>query len=98
MTPKQALNIIKKNKGEAFCEAYKELLDIIETALKDYEKQKQLVQTLQDKIYVKEMKYAKQEKALEIIKKCCLLSKYELAFTNKIEISQEEYELLNEVL
>ena len=42
--------------------------DIIETELKDYEKQKQLVQTLQDKIYVKEMKYAKQEKALEIIK------------------------------
>ena len=37
-------------------------------------------------------------KALEIIKKCCLLSKTELAFTNKIEITQEEYELLKEVL
>lgn len=37
MTPLEALNIIKKNKGEAFCLAYKEPLDVIETDIKDHE-------------------------------------------------------------
>ena len=37
MTPLEALNIIKKNKGEAFCRAYKLPLDIIEANIKDHE-------------------------------------------------------------
>ena len=42
-------------------------------------------------------------KALEIIKKCCLLGMYgygdyELSFVNKISITQEEYDLLKEAL
>lgn len=82
---------------------------VVETALKDYEKQKQLVQTLQDKIYVKEMKYAKTRKALEIIKEkevvvslliwSDTLDQYNnntmLVFS---KLTQEEYELLKEVL
>lgn len=44
----------------------------------------------------------KKIKALKILIKCCLLTKYpngyELAFTTKIEISKEEYDLLKEIL
>ncbi len=86
--------------------------EIIRNALKDYEKQKQLVQTLQDKIYVKEMKYAKQEQALEIIKE----KRFDITFfdtyikwswekyqnrklkCSEKELTKEEFELLKEIL
>ena len=68
-----------------------ELLDIIEKSLKRLE-QLEIEKQSFDRVIEKKLK------ALEIIKKCCLLSKHELAFTNKIEISQEEYDLLKEVL
>ena len=42
-------------------------------------------------------------KALEIIEKCCLLGAYpngtyELAFSTKIDITKEEYDILKEIL
>ncbi len=56
--------------------------------------------------YYENMNYCpacKKAKALEIIKKCCLLGVYpcgiyELAFTTKIDITKEEYDLLKEIL
>ena len=62
MTALEALNIIKNNKGDAFCEAYKELLDTIEATLKRYE----LIFTEFD-IYPKLANTENKLKALEII-------------------------------
>lgn len=82
----------------------------IETALKDYEELKSrennvlpndefigdLGEHTRDEIAIK-------LKALEIIKKCCLLGSYpngtyELAFSTKIDITKEEYDLLKEII
>ena len=77
-------------------------LGIIETALKDYEKKTKLA-----KEYADINNVAKRLKALEIIKPCCLVAdyktddpdfRYELAFCKKICLTQEEYDLLREVL
>ena len=73
----------------------------VEIALKDYAKQKLLVQTLQDKIYVKEMKYAKQKQALKIIENKVVENHWNeiisLWLRDKL-INQQEYDLLREVL
>ena len=57
---------------------------------------------MSEKIECKEI-IKKALKALEIIKKCCLLGAYpngtyELAFSTKIDITKEEYDLLKDVL
>lgn len=107
----EALNIIKKNKGQAFCEAYKTPIDIIETALKDYEKKTKLAKEYKDVNNV-----AKRLKALEIIKEKFVIPAYIMNTENvgeynkwlrkitfkkdyqKRVLTQEEYDLLKEVL
>ena len=96
MTPKQALNNIRYHYFNGNRE-YNDLdtewswFEITEQALKRLEHLEEEKQSF-------DIQIEKKLKALEIIKKCCLLSKHELVFTNKIEISQEEYYLLKEVL
>lgn len=104
LTPLEALKILKENNkcSKKYKLANYMCIEIIEEALKGYEKVKEEKEALEYEklgafIYSNH-KYRKQLEALEIFKKCCLLSKTELAFTNKIEITEEEYELLSEVL
>jgi len=121
LTPLEALNEIKDKffvkDGNSTIGDFGLLrrLDIIETALKDYEKQHQIDIDLLGSAYKTNVQNEKKLKALEIIKKGCpyiSLEKqkcinydkpYELIIgggyeTAYIELTQEEYDLLKEVL
>ena len=112
MTPLQALKKIKQARyfvdfelDAKVSEDYKEELDIIETALKDYEKKTKLAKEYKDVNNV-----AKRLKALEIIKEkpVVALVDYKYTYEEWLELvderekdlfrNKEEYDLLKEVL
>ena len=112
MTPLQALKKIKQARyfvdfelDAKVSEDYKKELDIIETALKDYEKKTKLAKEYKDVNNV-----AKRLKALEIIKEkpVVALVDYKYTYEEWLELvderekdlfrNKEEYDLLKEVL
>lgn len=66
MTSKEALDIIKNNKGISFCEAYKELLNIIEKDLDQLEKLEQENNSL--RAFVSNLQFCREREAKELEK------------------------------
>lgn len=108
LTPLQALEQLKggyKNEDLVAItrSAFEKNIDIIETALKENKKLKKLYKAeLNNTAYYNNLAL-KYKRALEIFKRNCLLSQYpdgtyELAFTSKIQPTEEDIAILKEVL